>query len=92
MPGSREEDIIRNTSILTFYPKITSLWGSGSGNLQSLVSLPYRCYIPNLVKIDPVVLEKKMLTHDSRWTTDHDGRQPVAIAHLNDSGDLKILH
>ena len=32
---------------------------------------PYsRCYIPNLVKIGPVALEKKMLTHDQRRTTD----------------------
>ena len=38
--------------------------------------------MPNLVKIDPVVLEK-MLTDD--------GRQPKAIGHLSDSGDLKTL-
>ena len=34
-----------------------------------------------LVKIGPVVLEKKMLTHD--------GHQPIAIDHLSDSGDRK---
>ena len=66
----------------TFYPQITSPLGGGSWNLQFLVSLPYRCYISNLVNIGPVVLEKKMLTHD-------DGRQPIAIGHLSDSGDLK---
>ena len=38
--------------------------------------------MPNLVKIGPVVLEKKMLTDD--------GRQPIAIGHLSDSGDLKM--
>ena len=42
-----------------------------------------------MVKIGPVVLEKKMLTHDARRTTDDDGRQPIAIGHLSDSGDLK---
>ena len=37
-----------------------------------------------LVKIGPVILEKKMLTHDDR-------RQPIAIiGNLNDSGDLKM--
>ena len=53
----------------TFYPKITSPLGGGSWNLQFLVSLPYRCYIPNLFKLGPVVLEQKMLTHDARRTT-----------------------
>ena len=42
-------------------------------------------------KIGPVVLEKKMLTHDARRTTDDDVCQPIAIGHLSDSGDLKIL-
>ena len=41
-----------------------------------------RCYIPNLDKIGPVVLEKEMLTHDGR-----DGRRG-AIGRLSDSGDL----
>ena len=36
----------------------------------------------NLVKIDPVLLEKKMLTHDK-------GRQPIEIDHPSYSGDLK---
>ena len=52
----------------TFYPQITTPWGGGSWNLQFLVSLQYRCYILNLIKIGPVVLEK-MLTHDGWWTT-----------------------
>ena len=50
-------------------------------NLQLLVSLPYRCYIPNFVKIGPVVLEK-MLTDN--------GCQPIEIDHMSYSGDLKI--
>ena len=43
--------------------------------------LTIRCYIPNFVKIGPVVLEKVL--------TDDDGRQPIAIGHLRYSGDLK---
>ena len=43
-----------------------------------------------MVRIGPVVSEEKMLTHDARRTTDDDGRQPIAIGHLSDSGDLKI--
>ena len=35
----------------------------------------------SLVQLDQEVLEKKTLTND-------DGRQPIAIGHLNDSGDL----
>ena len=30
-----------------------------------------------------------MLTHDAQRTTHDDGRQPIAIGHLSDSGDLK---
>ena len=48
-----------------------------------------------MVKIGPVVLEMKMLTHhgrrtmdNERWTTDDDRRQPIAIGHLSYSGDL----
>ena len=32
-----------------------------------------------------------MLTHDGRRTTVDEGRQPIAIGHLSDSGDLKNL-
>ena len=70
----------------TFYPQITSPLRRGPWNLQFLDSLPYRCYTPNLVKIAPVVLEKKMLTHEARRTMDN---LPIAIGHLSDSGNLK---
>ena len=40
-------------------------------------------YPTDVVKIDPVVLKKKMLTHDG-------GRQPIVIGQLIYSGDLKI--
>ena len=63
------------------------LWKSW--NLQLHVFLPYICYIPNLVIFGTVVLEKKMLTDDAQRTTDDDGRQPIAIGHPSDSGDLK---
>ena len=87
MPLRREEDFWRNTSILHFLSQNYIPLGWGSWNLQFLVSLPYGCCIPNLVKIGPVVLEK-MLTHDER-TKDDDGRQPRAIGHLSYSDDLK---
>ena len=44
-----------------------------------------------MVRIGPVVSEEKMLTHDGRRTTHDDGRQPIAIGHLSDSGDLKKI-
>ena len=64
-----------------FTPKLRYLpLGGGSWNLQFLVSLPYRCYIPNLVKIGPGVLEKKMLTHDpQRRTPTHSNRSPELL-------------
>lgn len=40
-----------------------------------------------MVKIGPVVFEKKMVTDGGRCTTD-DRRQPIAICDLRDSGDL----
>ena len=49
---------------------------------QFLVSLSYECSIPNLVKIGPVDVNE-------RRTTRQDGRQPIVIGHLTDSGDLK---
>ena len=64
----------------TSHPNITSSLG-GESDLQFLVSLPYKYYTPNLVKIGQEVLEKKMSTLD--------GRQPIAIGHLSDTGDLK---
>ena len=32
-----------------------------------------------------------MLTDDGRRTMHDDGRQPMTIGHLSDSGDLKII-
>ena len=48
--------------------------------------------IIKLLKIDSAVLEKKMITHDGRRTSQDDGRQPIAIhvGHLAELGDLKI--
>ena len=40
----------------------------------------------NFGKDWPVVLEKKMLTHEG-----DSGRQPIAIGHLSYSGDLKCI-
>ena len=35
----------------TFYTKITSPLGGGNEIYKNFVSLPYRCYIPNLVRL-----------------------------------------
>ena len=48
----------------TSYPKITFPLGGGSWNLQFLVCLPYRSYIPNLVKIGTLIC--KMFTHNGQ--------------------------
>ena len=76
MPGSTGEDFLKKCiNFKLFTPKLSPLM-DGSGNLQFLVSLPYRCYIPNLVKFGPVVLEN------------NDGCQPIAIGHLSYSSTL----
>ena len=71
-----------------FYCNIASFWGGRSWNLQFLFSLPNRCYILYLVKIGPVILEKKTLTLD-QWRTTI-GRQFIVTDPLSDLGDLKI--
>ena len=80
MTQSKEEEFLQDASISHILPPpLTSPWGGGSCNLQLLVSLPYRCYHPNLIKIGPVVLEKKMLMSiHASIVTDDDGRQPIA--------------
>ena len=51
--------------------------------------LTLKFYIPNLVKIGSVVLEK-ILTHYGRHTTHDERQQPkIAIGYLSDSSDLK---
>ena len=75
-----------NVTLFTLYPKLISTWGWRSWNLQFFVSFPSRCYILNLVKIGPVVLKK----NDKRGTTNNDGRQPIEIGYLCDSGNLKM--
>ena len=50
--------------------------------IGDLVSSPDRCYISNLLKIGPLILDKKMLTDEIRLMTDDDRRQTIAIGHL----------
>ena len=81
--GVEKKVFYRNASIFHFLcSKLFPLY------LQFLLSLYHKylfllsskiCYIPNLVKICPVVIEK--------ISTD-DGLQTIAIGHLGDSGDL----
>ena len=70
-----EKKILKKTSIVHFYSKNYLPMRWGQWNLQFLVSLPYTCYIPNLVKIGPVVVNARHTTHD-------DGRQPIAMSCL----------
>ena len=75
------EDLLTNTSTFDFSPpNYLPLERVMEFSISCL--LPYKCYRPNIVKISPIVLEKTMLTDD-------DGRQPITIGHLSDSGDLK---
>ena len=56
---------------------------SGDSGIYIFFPLRYICYIPNLLEIGQVVLEK-MLTHTTR-------RQLIALGHLSDYGDPKGL-
>ena len=79
MPGSKEEDFLRNISILQFLHQITSPWGGG------VMKFTISCLLILQMlhtKFSPVVFEKKMLTHD--------GRQP--IARVTHAGDLKMFY
>ena len=67
MTSSREENFQVCTQIHTFHPKIISPFDLRD-HLQFSVSLPYRCYIQNLVKIGKTML-KKILTQDGRQRT-----------------------
>ena len=88
VPRSTEEDFQSNTLILRLTLTQNCLPFEWRSYLQFSVSLPYRCFLQNLIKIGPVVLEK-ILTHDRRRTQHDNGRQPIVIAHRSDSGDLK---
>lgn len=61
----------------TFYSKIMSPW-DGEGDK---ILFTYRYYIPNLVDIVPVVIQKMILIMDN-------GQRPITIGHLSVVGDL----
>ena len=77
MPGSGEEDFLRNIAILHFLPQnyLPFGWGVMKFTISCLLSLMM------LHTKFGKVSEEKMLTDD-------DGRQPIAIGHPSDSGDL----
>ena len=80
--GLEKKIFLRNTSILHILLQKHLPLGVGVMKFTIPFSLPYRCYIrvPNLVKIGPVVLEKKMLTHDGRrQTPTHSNRSPELL-------------
>ena len=62
----------------TFYQKILSP-GVGVWKYKKEVSYPYKYFIHNLVKIGPVVLEKKMLTHDERRIAYNNGLRMTQV-------------
>ena len=88
MPRSRE-DFLEIHQFCTFYPKITSPWGGESWNLQFLVSVPYRFYIPNFSYDRPSTSWEENV--NGRRMTEDDGRQLIGKGHLGDSGK-RILH
>ena len=56
--SSNSHTFLINFHIQCFYPKSKSHGGGGSWNLSFLISILYRCYIPNLVNIGQVLSEK----------------------------------
>jgi hypothetical protein len=86
-----EKKIFENCSIMgSFCPTPKAPRGQGSWNSQFLFPFTHRCYKPNLVQIGSAVPEKKLKMFKSLRTT-YDGRKRIAIGHLSDSGDLKML-
>ena len=73
-------------NLTIFTPKLlplgVGLWKYNLSCCLCLVSLPYRCYTPYLVKIVPVVLEKKMLTHDGRRRTATNSNRSTKLIHV----------
>ena len=69
MPQSKEKKFYKKYINFTlFIPELSAL-GVRSWNLQFLVSLPYKCFIPNCVTMGHVGLEEKMLAHHGWETT-----------------------
>ena len=66
-------------SILHFLPENYLPLGWGSWNLQLLVSLRYRCYKTNIIKIGLVVREKMLTDDGRRRTTTHSKRSPELL-------------
>ena len=87
MPGCREENVLRNTSILLCLPPyylplkvgVMKLTISCLLTLQ-LLHTKFGSYWPSSSSEEDV---------NARRTTDDDGRQPIAIGHLSYSGELK---
>ena len=69
-----------------FYSKVISPCCGGSWNLKFLVSLPYWCYIPNLVQIGSVEEEvnTQQTTIDAQvWKLTHSNRSPEGLGWTN---------
>ena len=85
MPGSREEDFLRNTCTSIFPQNYLPL-GVGGHEIYNFLS-PYSTDATHQIWLNwlPNILEKKMLTHDARRRT-----PSTAKGRLSYPGDLKI--
>ena len=84
MPRSREE-VLKNHKFCNFYPKITSPWSGDDG--FTIPCLKLQILQTKLVKIDRSLWKEDA---NGQRTKYDDGRQPIAIDHLSNSGDLRI--
>ena len=85
-PGGEKKKYINFALLIPqIFLFLVCVWGGGGHEFNNFLS-SYPTYV---TYIGPVVLEEKMLTHDPRHTTHHDGRQDLAKGHLIDSRNLK---
>ena len=90
MPGSREEDFLRNIAILHFLPQNYLPFGLGVMKFTISGLLPLMMLHTKFGKDWPSSFWEEDV---NAWrTTDDDGRQPIAIGHLSHSGDLITLY
>ena len=87
MPGSKKDDFFINTAVLHFLPQnFLPIWrGVVKLKISSFITL--QMLHAKFGKDWPSTSWEEDV--NARRTTDDDERQPIAIGHLSDSGDLK---
>ena len=76
-PQSKKRFFKKYINFTHFTPNLPPIEMKGHEIYIFLSPYPNRCYIPNLVKIGLIVLEKKMLTDDARRRAPiHNKRSP----------------